>query len=113
MLHNTAFFWEIFLTTKAPQIVETDTPLPVTVMIKEELDEDSLMQETIYLSSSYHQRDEGDRDEILPTVGSDMEDVFAVDGKPDANVLNLPGKKEPGFCDICFTGKEALIVRFI
>lgn len=113
MLHNTAIFWDTFL-SKVPPTEETNSLTPVTVMIKEELDEDSLMRETIYLSTSYQQDEDAIEEITLHTVGSDVEDeVFSVDSKPEVNVLNLPVKKETGFCEICYTGNGALIIRFI
>lgn len=109
MLHKTAIFWETFI-TNVPQIVETNVPSPVTVLIKEELEEDSLMQETIYLSSSYYQHDDDDKEEtVLRTAESDVEGEFlAVDSEPEANLLKLPVKRESGFCEICYTGNKAL-----
>lgn len=110
MLHSTAIFWETFL-MQEPKIVEISAPTP-TVMIKKELDEDFLLRETIYVSSSYYE-DADDKDEIvLQTADSDVEDEIAADdSKP--NVLNCPVKKEPGFCEICYTGKISHSVRII
>lgn len=107
ILHNTALFWEIFL-TEAPPIVETIDTAPLA-RIKEELDDDSLMRETIYLSSSY-QQDDDDKDDMLRMAGSDVDMEFdAADNNPEPNVLNSFVKKEGGFCNICYTGEEALL----
>lgn len=112
MLHNTAIFWETFV--KIPNDVEVRAPFPATMLIKEELDEESLMRETVYLASSYYQQDDDDKDEFeLRTAGSDMEDEHFIDSKPEVNLLNLPVKKEPGFCEICYTCKTAHVVYVI